>query len=255
MSEPVRFLLNGERVDVAGLSPQTTLLEFLRDERRLTGTKEGCAEGDCGACTVVVAERAGAARRLETRQRVHPAAAVGRRQGGVHRRKPRSPHDGALHPVQQALVDCHASQCGFCTPGFAMSLFGLYKTARAPSRRDDRRRAVRQPLPLHRLPSDRRGRAADVRAAAGRRLARPGLRTTAPRACRRAERSARRATRDCSSATRSLEYAHGGQRWSAPRTAAELAAAVRDASRRTHRRRHDRPRAVGHEAASRCSTT
>ena len=46
MSEPVRFLLNGERVDVAGLSPQTTLLEFLRDERRLTGTKEGCAEGD-----------------------------------------------------------------------------------------------------------------------------------------------------------------------------------------------------------------
>jgi xanthine dehydrogenase small subunit len=61
MSEPVRFLLNGERVDVAGLSPQTTLLEFLRDERRLTGTKEGCAEGDCGACTVVVAERVGGA--------------------------------------------------------------------------------------------------------------------------------------------------------------------------------------------------
>src|SRR5204863_1516936 len=60
MSEPVRFLLNGERVDVAGLPPQTTLLEFLRDERRLTGTKEGCAEGDCGACTVVIAERAGA---------------------------------------------------------------------------------------------------------------------------------------------------------------------------------------------------
>ena len=57
MSEPIRFLLNGERVEVPGLPPQTTLLEFLRDERRLTGTKEGCAEGDCGACTVVIAER------------------------------------------------------------------------------------------------------------------------------------------------------------------------------------------------------
>ena len=59
MSEPVRFLLNGQRIDVGGLSPQTTLLEYLREVRRLTGTKEGCAEGDCGACTVVLAEPAG----------------------------------------------------------------------------------------------------------------------------------------------------------------------------------------------------
>ena len=61
MSEPIRFLLNGERVDVTGLAPETTLLEYLREERRLTGTKEGCAEGDCGACTVVLAERSAGA--------------------------------------------------------------------------------------------------------------------------------------------------------------------------------------------------
>ena len=135
MSEPVRFLLNGERVDVAGLSPQTTLLEFLRDERRLTGTKEGCAEGDCGACTVVVAERVGgrvAWKPVNACIRLLPSV-DGKAVFTVESLKS---DDGALHPVQQALVDCHASQCGFCTPGFAMSLFGLYKTARAPSRRD-----------------------------------------------------------------------------------------------------------------------
>ena len=56
---PIRLVLNGERVDVAGVSPQSTLLAWLRDARQLTGTKEGCAEGDCGACTVVVAESRG----------------------------------------------------------------------------------------------------------------------------------------------------------------------------------------------------
>ena len=104
MSEPVRFLLNGERVDVTGLSPQTTLLEFLRDERRLTGTKEGCAEGDCGACTVVVAERVG--RRVAWKPvnaciRLLPSV-DGKAVFTVESLKS---DDGALHPVQQALVD------------------------------------------------------------------------------------------------------------------------------------------------------
>src|SRR6476646_11882766 len=134
MSEPVRFLLNGERVDVAGLSPQTTLLEFLRDERRLTGTKEGCAEGDCGACTVVLAERdvRGVAwTPVNACIRLLPSV-DGK---AVFTVESLAAADGRPHPVQRALVDCHASQCGFCTPGFAMSLFGLYKSAREPSRR------------------------------------------------------------------------------------------------------------------------
>ena len=133
MSDEIRFVLNGERVDVASLSPQTTLLEFLRDERRLTGTKEGCAEGDCGACTVILAERRDAAiawQPINACIRLLPSI-DGKAIFTVESLKPA---DGRLHPVQQALVDCHASQCGFCTPGFAMSLFGLYKSARAPSR-------------------------------------------------------------------------------------------------------------------------
>ncbi len=132
---PLRFLLNGEPVAVEGLAPQTTLLEFLRDHRRLTGTKEGCAEGDCGACTVVLAEPGDGGTPLRWRPvnacvRLLPSIA-GRAVFTVESLAPRA---GGLHPVQRALVAAHGSQCGFCTPGFAMSLFGLYKNARRPSR-------------------------------------------------------------------------------------------------------------------------
>jgi xanthine dehydrogenase small subunit len=129
-----RFLLNGESVAVAGVAPQTTLLDYLRGERRLTGTKEGCAEGDCGACTIVLAEPAADGPGLAWKPvnaciRLLPSVA-GKAVFTVEALK----SAGALHPAQRALVACHASQCGFCTPGFAMSLFGLYKNAHRPPR-------------------------------------------------------------------------------------------------------------------------
>jgi xanthine dehydrogenase small subunit len=133
MPEPIRFLLNGEPVEVAGVAPQTTLLEWLREHRRLTGTKEGCAEGDCGACTVVVAEAGGAGldwRPVNACIRLLPSL-DGKAVFTVEGLRQR---DGSLHPVQQAMVECHGSQCGFCTPGFVMSLFGLYKSAPAATR-------------------------------------------------------------------------------------------------------------------------
>jgi xanthine dehydrogenase small subunit len=132
--DAIRLVLNGERVDVADAPPQTTLLQWLRDTRQLTGTKEGCAEGDCGACTVIVANSRGDSTLAwkPINACIRPLPSLDGH--AVFTVESLAAPDGRLHPVQQALVECHASQCGFCTPGFAMSLFGLYKNARAPSR-------------------------------------------------------------------------------------------------------------------------
>jgi xanthine dehydrogenase small subunit len=131
-SATLRFLLNGEPVTVSGVPPQTTLLEFMREHRALCGTKEGCAEGDCGACTVVLAQSDGARVAWKTVNaciRLLPSVAG----KAVFTVESLQAPDGALHPVQQALVDHHGSQCGFCTPGFVMTLFGLFKNAFRPS--------------------------------------------------------------------------------------------------------------------------
>ena len=134
VNDPVRFLLNGHLVAASGLTPQTTLLEYLRERAHLTGTKEGCAEGDCGACTVAILERdadgAPAWRAVNACIRLLPTV-DGK---AVHTVESLRGDDGTPHPVQQALIACHASQCGFCTPGFAMSLFALYKNVHRPSR-------------------------------------------------------------------------------------------------------------------------
>jgi len=129
----VRFILDGEQVSVVELPPTTTLLEFLRERLGRTGTKEGCAEGDCGACTVVLGEIDGERivyRAVNSCIRFLPTV-DGKELITVESLKAA---DGALHPVQRAMVDCHASQCGFCTPGFVMSLFALYLSEAAPSR-------------------------------------------------------------------------------------------------------------------------
>ena len=120
------FLLNGEAVRLIDVSPGDTLLDYLRIRRGLTGTKEGCAEGDCGACTVL-AGRLDASGQLAYEAVNACIRFVGSLEGchvvTVEHLKGR---DGALHPVQQAMVDHHGSQCGFCTPGFVMSLYALW---------------------------------------------------------------------------------------------------------------------------------
>jgi xanthine dehydrogenase small subunit len=123
--EGIRFVLNGKVVTADSVEPTRTVLNFLRENLRRTGTKEGCAEGDCGACTVVIGELAGGEVALKTVNACiqFVPALDGKALFTVeHLRQ----DNGALHPVQQAMVDCHGSQCGFCTPGFVMSLWALY---------------------------------------------------------------------------------------------------------------------------------
>ncbi|PHP66404.1 xanthine dehydrogenase small subunit [Zhengella mangrovi] len=122
----IRFLLNGDTVTLHDVRPGDMLLDFLRIRRGLTGTKEGCAEGDCGACTVLVG-RLGRDGNLAY-ESVNACIRFLASLDGCHvvTVEHLKGADGGLHPVQQALVDHHGSQCGFCTPGFVMSLYGLW---------------------------------------------------------------------------------------------------------------------------------
>ena len=131
----IRFLLNGEDVVLSDPRPDETLLDYLRLRRALKGSKEGCAEGDCGACTVLVGRLVGdglvyegvnaCIRFLGSLDGCHVVTIEHLRGSGE-----------ALHPVQQAMVDFHGSQCGFCTPGFVMSLYALWMRAPNPSDRE-----------------------------------------------------------------------------------------------------------------------
>lgn len=127
---PIRFVHRGAVVEVDAPAPTRTVLEWLREDQRCTGTKEGCAEGDCGACTVVVGEldAAGALQLKPVNACIQFLPTLdGKAVFTVEDLK----QGEALHPVQQALVDCHGSQCGFCTPGFAMSMFACYQRHQA----------------------------------------------------------------------------------------------------------------------------
>jgi xanthine dehydrogenase small subunit len=121
----IRFLLNGEPRAEAAVSPTMTALDWLRLNARLTGTKEGCAEGDCGACTIVLGREVGG--KLQY-QAVNSCLMMLPQLAGcaVLTVDGLAAGDGALHPVQQALVDTDATQCGFCTPGFAMAMFAFH---------------------------------------------------------------------------------------------------------------------------------
>ncbi|HUQ27995.1 MAG TPA: xanthine dehydrogenase small subunit [Usitatibacter sp.] len=130
-----RFLLDGTVVEARDATATTTLLEYLRGPLGRCGTKEGCAEGDCGACTVVVGEAHGGAMRYRAVNSCIRFVPTLDGKEVVTVESLRAP-DGTLHPVQQAMVDAHASQCGFCTPGFVMSLFALYVSRESVSREE-----------------------------------------------------------------------------------------------------------------------
>ena len=130
--DTIRFLLNDQEITLRDVTATQTLLDFLRIGRRLTGTKEGCAEGDCGACTVLVGRLADAGLRYES---VNACIRFLASVDGCHvvTIEHLAGYDGALHPVQQAMVDEHGSQCGFCTPGIVMSLYALWMEHPSPS--------------------------------------------------------------------------------------------------------------------------
>ncbi|TNF61622.1 MAG: xanthine dehydrogenase small subunit [Burkholderiales bacterium] len=124
--QTLRFVRRGEPVVVEGVPADRTLLEVLREDLRLTATKEGCGEGDCGACTVVIAEEThGRLRYRAINSCIRLAHSVDGM--AVWTAEDLAAPSGELHPSQEAMVRCHGSQCGFCTPGFVMSLFGLYQ--------------------------------------------------------------------------------------------------------------------------------
>ena len=128
MPGPVKFILSGEVRTLDAIDPTTTVLQWLRDSERRMGTKEGCAEGDCGACTVALGEPdgTGGMRYLAVNACIMPVAML----HGCELVSVEDLADGdALHPAQSAMIDEHASQCGFCTPGFVMSLFALHHQA------------------------------------------------------------------------------------------------------------------------------
>ena len=132
----IRFLLGAEPIVLAGIDPCMTLLDYLRLEAGLRGTKEGCNEGDCGACTVV------RVRALDGRLRYEAVNSCIQFMGGLHGCQILTVEHlagagGALHPVQRALVELDGSQCGFCTPGFVMSIFALSRQGGAAADIDD----------------------------------------------------------------------------------------------------------------------
>lgn len=128
----IRFLLNDETIELTDPPATGMLLDFLRLDKHLRGSKEGCAEGDCGACTVLVGRlRDGALRYQAINACICFAASL----DGAHvvTIEHLRQADGSLHPVQQAMVELHGSQCGFCTPGIVMSLYGLWMENPAPT--------------------------------------------------------------------------------------------------------------------------
>jgi xanthine dehydrogenase small subunit len=137
VTNSVRFVLDGKIVEAQGARRTTTVLDYLREQLHRTGTKEGCAEGDCGACVVLVGELNSAGTGVDyipTNSCMQLLPSLDGKSVKTVESLKRA--DGTLHPVQEAMATCFGSQCGFCTPGIVMSLAGLVQTNTTPSRTD-----------------------------------------------------------------------------------------------------------------------
>ena len=141
----LRFIRRGEVVNLGNVPPGRTVLELLREDLGLTGTKEGCGEGDCGACTVVLGQLEGGALRFRA---INSCIRLAHSIDGMAlwTVEDIAADNGQLHPAQEAMVQCHASQCGFCTPGFVMSLFGMYQNYVAPTLGTEAQNDTSQPI-------------------------------------------------------------------------------------------------------------
>ena len=135
--KPLRFLHRGQAREFENVPPTRTLLQLIREDLHLCGTKEGCNEGDCGACTVVLCEP-GSADLKAVNSCIRFAHSI---EGLELTTVEDVAQDGKLHPAQEALVQCHGSQCGFCTPGFVMSMFALHENAQRSGELIDRAKA------------------------------------------------------------------------------------------------------------------
>ncbi len=142
MRDTIHFQLGPYGRSLRDVDPTMTVLEYLRGCEHLCGTKEGCAEGDCGACTVVLVDREGRPRAVNACLLFMPAL-DGRQLLAVEHL---ALADGRLHPIQQAMVDHHGSQCGFCTPGFVMSMFALQVEVQTRAKPKPDRAAINQAL-------------------------------------------------------------------------------------------------------------
>ena len=126
ITNKVQFIYENKLIELENPDPNQTILNFIRDKLKKTGTKEGCAEGGCGACTIVLGE-------LENKKIKYKAinscisftpTLHGKQLIVVENLVSKN---GSYHPVQEAMAKYHASQCGFCTPGFVMSIFAMHK--------------------------------------------------------------------------------------------------------------------------------
>ncbi|MDC0192494.1 xanthine dehydrogenase small subunit [Alphaproteobacteria bacterium] len=126
----IEFILNDELIKINNVDTNVSVLNYLRIDKRLTGTKEGCASGDCGACTAIITELKN--NKLEYKA-VNTCIMFLYSLHGKQLITVEHLSNSKLHPVQQSMVDNHGSQCGFCTPGFVMSMFGMYKDKVKPS--------------------------------------------------------------------------------------------------------------------------